>query len=102
MVAPVFRHLFSIIYNLCCACSSCSDATVLWGWIKMMFKSKIKWAALGVLVLSFVSLLVHLFLANSTSKLGYYSAVASFNEDINIGVGGSQVMLVMLLLPLLC
>lgn len=65
-----------------------------------MFKSKIKWAALGVLVLSFLSLLVHLFLANSTTDLGYYSAVASFNEDINIGVGGTQVMLAKLLLLL--
>lgn len=33
----------------------------------MMFKSKIKWAALAGLVLSFVSLLVHLFLAKSSS-----------------------------------
>lgn len=52
-----------------------------------MFKSKIKWAGLGVLALSFFSLLVHLFVANSSGELGHYSALASFNEDLIIGVG---------------
>lgn len=56
----------------------------------MIFRSKIKWAALGVLVLSFLYLLFHLFVANSSDELGHYIAVISFNENINIGVGGRQ------------
>lgn len=63
----------------------------------MIFRSKIKWAALGVLILSFLSLLFHLFVANSSDELGHYIAVISFNEDKNIGVGGKQVTLLLLL-----
>lgn len=45
-------------------------------------KSKIKWAALGGLVLSFMSLLVHLFLAKSSADLVQYSAIKAFSEDL--------------------
>ncbi|KAM3308756.1 protein EMBRYO SAC DEVELOPMENT ARREST 30 [Capsicum chacoense] len=46
-------------------------------------KSKIKWAALGGLVLSFVSLLVHLFLAKSSADLVQYTAItAVFTDDL--------------------
>ncbi|CDP11928.1 unnamed protein product [Coffea canephora] len=38
-------------------------------------KSKIKWAALGGLVLSFVSLLVHLFLAKSSANIVHYAGI---------------------------
>lgn len=61
-----------------------------------MFKSKIKWAGLGVLALSFFSLLVHLFVANSSGELGHYSALASFNEDLIIGVGDRKVLLLVI------
>ncbi|KAK3002481.1 hypothetical protein RJ639_020334 [Escallonia herrerae] len=58
----------------------------------MMFKSKIKWAALGGLVLSFLSLLVHLLLAKySGAELVHDSAITGFNEDLNLGVGEMQV-----------
>ncbi|XP_052196528.1 protein EMBRYO SAC DEVELOPMENT ARREST 30-like isoform X2 [Diospyros lotus] len=57
----------------------------------MIFKSKIKWAALGGLVLSFLSLLVHLLLAKySSADLVQYSAAAGFTEDLNINVDGRQ------------
>ncbi|XP_057472006.1 protein EMBRYO SAC DEVELOPMENT ARREST 30 [Actinidia eriantha] len=57
----------------------------------MLFKSKIKWAALGGLVLSFLSLLVHLLLAKySSADLVQYSAFKGFIEDLNINVGGRQ------------
>ncbi|KZV16557.1 hypothetical protein F511_11389 [Dorcoceras hygrometricum] len=46
-------------------------------------KSKIKWAALGGLVLSFMSLLVHLFLAKSSASMMQYSSIAAFTEDLN-------------------
>ncbi|KAL2467776.1 O-fucosyltransferase family protein [Forsythia ovata] len=46
-------------------------------------KSKIKWAALAGLVLSFMSLLVHLFLAKSSVTLVQYSTVTAFTEDFN-------------------
>ncbi|XP_031119177.1 protein EMBRYO SAC DEVELOPMENT ARREST 30 isoform X1 [Ipomoea triloba] len=45
-------------------------------------KSKIKWAALGGLVLSFVSLLVHLFLAKSSADLVQYTAFTVFTDDL--------------------
>ncbi|CAH9099980.1 unnamed protein product [Cuscuta epithymum] len=45
-------------------------------------KSKIKWAALGGLVLSSVSLLVHLFLAKSSANLVQYTAFAIFTDDL--------------------
>nr|XP_033513687.1 protein EMBRYO SAC DEVELOPMENT ARREST 30-like [Nicotiana tomentosiformis] len=45
-------------------------------------KSKIKWAALGGLVLSFASLLVHLFLAKSSADLVQYTAITLFTEDL--------------------
>lgn len=49
---------------------------------KLVFKSKIKWAALIGLILMIVSLLVHLLLANySNVNLLEYSAMASFSED---------------------
>ena len=60
----------------------------------MLFKSKIKWAALGGLVLSFLSLLVHLLLAKySSADLVQYSAFKGFIEDLNLNVGGRQVKL---------
>ncbi|KAK6132247.1 hypothetical protein DH2020_034007 [Rehmannia glutinosa] len=46
-------------------------------------KSKIKWAALGGLVLSFASIMVHLFLAKSSASLVQYGAVTAFTEDLN-------------------
>ncbi|XP_073063695.1 protein EMBRYO SAC DEVELOPMENT ARREST 30-like isoform X7 [Primulina eburnea] len=46
-------------------------------------KSKIKWAALGGLVLSFMSLLAHLFLAKSSASMLQYSSIAAFTEDLN-------------------
>jgi hypothetical protein len=56
-----------------------------------MFKSKIKWAALGGLVLSFVSLLAHLLLAKySSADLIQFSAFTAFNDDITVGVSGGQ------------
>ncbi|XP_015077078.1 protein EMBRYO SAC DEVELOPMENT ARREST 30 [Solanum pennellii] len=45
-------------------------------------KSKIKWAALGGLVLSFASLIVHLFLAKSSADLVQYTAITVFTEDL--------------------
>ncbi|KAK4365894.1 hypothetical protein RND71_013774 [Anisodus tanguticus] len=45
-------------------------------------KSKIKWAALGGLVLSFTSLLVHLFLARTSADLVQYTAITVFTEDL--------------------
>lgn len=48
-----------------------------------MIKSKIKWAALGGLVLSFVSLILHLFWATLSSDLVQYYAIDSFTEDLN-------------------
>ncbi|KAL2550289.1 O-fucosyltransferase family protein [Forsythia ovata] len=53
-------------------------------------KSKIKWAALGGLVLSFMSLLVHLFLAKSSAGFVQYSAITAFSEDLQYanGAGG--------------
>ncbi|KAF4359050.1 hypothetical protein G4B88_008533 [Cannabis sativa] len=48
----------------------------------MVFKSKIKWIALFVLVLSFVSLIRHLSIARSSSvDLVQYSALAGFRDD---------------------
>ncbi|KAM7515938.1 hypothetical protein LguiA_005521 [Lonicera macranthoides] len=56
-----------------------------------MFKSKVKWAALGGLVLSFLSLLAHLLLAKySSADLVRYSAMTAFSEDLNLGVAGKQ------------
>ncbi|KAL0360280.1 UNVERIFIED_CONTAM: protein EMBRYO SAC DEVELOPMENT ARREST 30, partial [Sesamum radiatum] len=46
-------------------------------------KSKIKWAALGGLVLSFTSILVHLFLAKSSASLVQYGAATAFTEDLH-------------------
>ncbi|KAK4481320.1 hypothetical protein RD792_012205 [Penstemon davidsonii] len=46
-------------------------------------KSRIKWVALGGLVLSFVSILVHLFLAKSSASLVQYGAVSAFTDDLN-------------------
>ncbi|KAL4569713.1 hypothetical protein LXL04_025355 [Taraxacum kok-saghyz] len=56
----------------------------------MMFRSKIKWVALGGLVLSFLSLLVHMFLANTSVELVQYSVMTQFIEDLNIDVVGKQ------------
>ncbi|KAL6970544.1 Protein EMBRYO SAC DEVELOPMENT ARREST 30 [Sarracenia purpurea var. burkii] len=57
----------------------------------MLFKSKIKWAALGGLVLSFLSLLVHLLLAKySSGDLVHYSAMTWFSEDLNLNIEGRQ------------
>ncbi|KAI3728904.1 hypothetical protein L6452_17549 [Arctium lappa] len=56
----------------------------------MMFRSKIKWVALGGLVLSFLSLLVHMFVANTSVELVQYSVMTRFIEDLNIDVAGKQ------------
>lgn len=53
-------------------------------------KSKIKWVALAGLVLSFTSILVHLFLAKSSASLVMYSAVTAFTEDLNHFDGPSR------------
>lgn len=50
---------------------------------RVKMKSKIKWAALAGLVLSFTSILVHLFLAKSSASLVLYSAATAFTEDLN-------------------
>ncbi|KAH7512848.1 hypothetical protein FEM48_Zijuj12G0133700 [Ziziphus jujuba var. spinosa] len=50
----------------------------------MVFKSKIKWIALFVLVLSFASLITHLSIArSSTVDLVQYSAQAGFRDDFS-------------------
>lgn len=60
----------------------------------MLVKSKIKWVALGGLVLSFVSLLVHLLLAKySSADLVHHSAIAGFTDDLNVNIDGRQVPL---------
>ncbi|KAH7845223.1 hypothetical protein Vadar_029241 [Vaccinium darrowii] len=57
----------------------------------MLVKSKIKWVALGGLVLSFVSLLVHLLLAKySSADLVHHSAIAGFTDDLNVNIDGRQ------------
>ncbi|GAA0143287.1 hypothetical protein LIER_04008 [Lithospermum erythrorhizon] len=48
-----------------------------------MIKSKIKWAALVGLVLSFSSLIIHLMLTKSNTDLMQFHAIDSFNEDFN-------------------
>ncbi|KAL2942863.1 Protein EMBRYO SAC DEVELOPMENT ARREST 30, partial [Bienertia sinuspersici] len=51
----------------------------------MIFRSKIKWAALGGLILSIVSLGVHLILAKySTVDLVHYSAGTIFSDDLGV------------------
>lgn len=62
----------------------------------MMFKSKIKWVALGGLVLSFLSLLVHMFLANTSAELVQYHVMTGFLEDLNVNVMGKQVIILVL------
>ncbi|XP_042055635.1 protein EMBRYO SAC DEVELOPMENT ARREST 30-like [Salvia splendens] len=49
---------------------------------RIKMKSKIKWVALAGLVLSFTSILVHLFLAKSSAGLVMYSGVTAFTEDL--------------------
>ncbi|KAL9248814.1 EMBRYO SAC DEVELOPMENT ARREST 30-like protein [Drosera capensis] len=57
----------------------------------MLFRSKIKWAALAGLVLSFLSLIFHLFLAKaSTAELVEYATFNVFTEDLTLTVGGRQ------------
>ncbi|XP_071692534.1 protein EMBRYO SAC DEVELOPMENT ARREST 30-like isoform X2 [Rutidosis leptorrhynchoides] len=56
----------------------------------MMIRSKIKWFALGCLVLSFLSLLVHMFVANTSAELVQYSVMTRFIEDLNVDVVGKQ------------
>ncbi|KAK9147631.1 hypothetical protein Scep_006388 [Stephania cephalantha] len=52
---------------------------------KMIFRSRIKWAALGILVLSLFSMLAHLLLAKySSAELVQYSALSSFSEDFTL------------------
>ncbi|KAK6114932.1 hypothetical protein DH2020_007201 [Rehmannia glutinosa] len=59
---------------------------------RIRMKSKIKWAALGGLVLSFASIMVHLFLAKSSATLVQYGAVTAFTEDLNhIGNPSSKI-----------
>ncbi|KAI3818961.1 hypothetical protein L1987_12783 [Smallanthus sonchifolius] len=55
-----------------------------------MFKSKIKWVALGGLALSFLSLLVHMFLANTSAELVQYHVMTGFVEDLNVNAVGKQ------------
>lgn len=50
---------------------------------RIRVKSKIKWAAIAGCILSFISVLVHLFLAKSSSSLLQYGGVAAFTEDLN-------------------
>ncbi|XP_050123642.1 protein EMBRYO SAC DEVELOPMENT ARREST 30-like isoform X2 [Malus sylvestris] len=56
----------------------------------MLFKSKIKWVALFVLVLSFASLLRHISIARfSTVDLVQYSALTAFHNDFD-SISGRQ------------
>ncbi|CAK9160340.1 unnamed protein product [Ilex paraguariensis] len=76
--------------------SNCSHVLVLLcsiigtgtGIVEIRMKSRIKWAALGGLVLSFVSLLLHLFLAKSSASLVQYGAMLNFSDDLSVNVGG--------------
>ncbi|XP_074310703.1 protein EMBRYO SAC DEVELOPMENT ARREST 30 [Silene latifolia] len=59
----------------------------------MIFRSKIKWAALGGLVLSILSLAVHLILARySYADLLQYTPVHIFTDDLAISVAGTPVV----------
>ncbi|XP_057538957.1 protein EMBRYO SAC DEVELOPMENT ARREST 30-like [Amaranthus tricolor] len=59
----------------------------------MIFRSKIKWAALGGLILSIVSLGVHLILAKySTDNLVHYHSISILTDDFGISVGGTRVL----------
>ncbi|PIN02377.1 hypothetical protein CDL12_25106 [Handroanthus impetiginosus] len=51
---------------------------------RIRMKSKLKWLALGGLVLSFASILVHLFLAKSSASFVQYGVVTAFTEDLNL------------------
>ncbi|KAI6691369.1 hypothetical protein NL676_028197 [Syzygium grande] len=54
----------------------------------MRYMTRIKWAALGGLLLSCVSLLVHLLLAKySSADLVQYSAITGFVDDLTINAG---------------
>lgn len=54
----------------------------------MRYMTRIKWAALGGLLLSCVSLLVHLLLAKfSSADLVQYSAITGFVDDVTITAG---------------
>ncbi|KAK1437871.1 hypothetical protein QVD17_03671 [Tagetes erecta] len=53
----------------------------------MVARSRIKWLALGGLALSFLSLLVHMFLANTSVELAQYNSMTQFIEDLNVDVG---------------
>lgn len=50
---------------------------------RIRMKSKIKWAALAGLVLSFASIMLHMFLAKSSASLPQYSAITAFTDDLN-------------------
>lgn len=50
---------------------------------RIKMKSKIKWAALAGCLLSFTSILVHMFLAKSSASLVMYGGVGAFTEDLN-------------------
>ncbi|KAL3641219.1 Protein EMBRYO SAC DEVELOPMENT ARREST 30 [Castilleja foliolosa] len=50
---------------------------------RIRMKSKLKWAALGGLVLSFASIMVHLFLAKSSARFAQYSSITAFTDDMN-------------------
>ncbi|KAL9266657.1 EMBRYO SAC DEVELOPMENT ARREST 30-like protein [Drosera capensis] len=57
----------------------------------MMFKSRIKWAALLGLMFSLASLAVHLFLAKaSTSELVHYNIINVFVDDLGSSIGGRK------------
>lgn len=58
----------------------------------MIFRSKIKWAAFGGLILSIVSLIVHLILAKYSSvDLVQYSTVTAFADDLGFTLGTTRV-----------
>ena len=64
----------------------------------MIFRSKIKWAALGGLILSIVSLGVHLILAKySTDNLVHYHSISILTDDFGISVGGTRVKIIIFL-----
>ncbi|KMT13313.1 hypothetical protein BVRB_4g084560 [Beta vulgaris subsp. vulgaris] len=59
----------------------------------MIFRSKIKWAAFGGLILSIVSLIVHLILAKYSSvDLVQYSTVTAFADDLGFTLGTTRVL----------
>lgn len=57
-------------------------------------RSRIKWVALAGIVLSFVSLLVHLFLAKSSDTMKRYGGLNIFMDDLfPLNAPGKQVQM---------